>query len=54
MRHTTIQGTAERTDRTHPRIFVAIMLEIQINKKKKTKQEEIYGLWLYLVRSSQL
>ena len=35
MRHTAIQGTAERTDRTHPRIFVAIMLEIQINKRKK-------------------
>lgn len=34
MRLTAIQGTAERTDRTHPRIFVAIMLKIQINLKK--------------------
>jgi hypothetical protein len=61
MRHTAIQGTAERTDCTHPRIFVAIMLKIQISKRKK---DEIggdlrlvaistacgykYGLWLYL------
>jgi len=55
MRHTATQGTAERTDRTHPRMFVAIVLEIQINeRKKKTKQEEINGLWLFLVCSSQL